>query len=151
MWGPSRIQHPFAQVHGEHDAACLSLGLSCSVGLPPFTSQLRKLFLSATFILHPPWGPEATRGTWAFGHLPRWPASSSGLYGCGPAARRWDINSRDPIAQDSLCLQGTAGAEFPGPTVQSPPGALYAHPVLRPLGKSPELFSAPGAFGVLVS
>lgn len=58
--------------------------------------------------IRPP-GPEAKRGTRAFGCLPRWLASNAGLYRCGPAARRWGQHSRDPTAQLLTSSWGRAG------------------------------------------
>lgn len=52
-----------------------------------------------------------------------------------------------PHSPRLLMLPGAhLGAERPGPSPRTPQGGLNVHPVLWPLGKAPELFSAPGSF-----
>lgn len=110
---PTGAQHPFVWRHGKH--VCLPLGFSCSARPLP----TKKRSVSNLHIPVRPPGPEAKTGTWTFGGLPRWPASSSGLSCCGPVARRRGKYSREPTARESPW--GRVGADRPGPRITTCP------------------------------
>lgn len=131
-------------MHGEHDTACLFHWLS-SCAESPFTHQLRKTLVSNLHIpIHSP-GPEATRG-----HLGlRRPSKTASLQlwplPLWASCQALGYKQQRPHSPRLLMPSGThLGAERPGPITQDPTGGLNVHSVLRPLGKAPELFSAPG-------
>lgn len=105
-------------MHREHDAACPPPRTCPQCGDPPSpdSSEKNAPVSNLHIPIRPP-GPEAKRGTWAFGRLPGWPASSSGLCRCGPAARCWGKYGRDPPS-----------ARLPdSPRPRAPPGGLRMH------------------------